>query len=385
MWLLEVALLIIASKTLEAVFIRIGLARLMAYLTLGIAIAVLRHYVGIELSSIAIALANMGIISMLFLAGLESSLRQFIRGMKRTSVVAFGGVLGAMGLSIAVFPLIGRGMVEAFALGVILSATSISVTVKTFEELGLLDTHEAQLIIGAAVVDDVIGLALLSLLHGFSSGSIDILYVVVIPLAAFTVWLGVAFLMSRYGPQLFKAVLKLRLEAGVVSVAFALVLLFAYIASTIGLSSILLAYAFGLGIAGSRYFAKRIEEAMRIISSIFAPLFFIYAGSRIVLEELLSELSTAIGVMLLVIVLAIVSKIVGCYIASRAIGLDRVKSMVIGIGMVPRAEVGLIAATFCIELGVIGHDVFAGILLSISITQFLTPITIKMIYSRMKT
>ncbi|HDI02384.1 MAG TPA: cation:proton antiporter, partial [Ignisphaera sp.] len=294
LWLLEVALLIMGAKLLEAIFIRIGLARILAYLSLGLILAVLRHSTGFEISDVTIALANIGIISLLFQAGLESTLRHFIRGIKEAGIVAVGGVIGALVAGFALIPLLCRSVSEAFALGVVLSATSISVTVKTFEELGALGSPEAQVIIGAAVVDDVIGLALLSILYGMSLNELDVVHSIGIPILAFSFWFATAWLANRYAPNLFKFILKLRLEAGITSLAFAIVLFLAYIASTIGLSTILLAYAFGLGIAGFRYVARKIEEALRVLTSIFAPLFFIYVGSRIDIEQILLSEPTSL-------------------------------------------------------------------------------------------
>jgi len=194
----------------------------------GLAVAGFRYSAGVELTSVTIALANIGIMSLLFLAGLESDLRQFTENMKSVGIVALGGVVGAVATSLLVFTLIGRSFNESLAMGIILSATSISITVKTFEELGALNTLEAQLVIGAAVVDDVIGLALLSLLHGFTVKSTDVIHVVVIPILAFVAWFGTAYLANMLTPRLFSMVSRLGHEASVVSIAFALLLLFAY-------------------------------------------------------------------------------------------------------------------------------------------------------------
>ncbi len=381
-WLLEVAVLIIMARVLEAGFARIGLPRIIAYIVLGIAVAGFRYSAGVELTSVTIALANIGIMSLLFLAGLESDLRQFTENMKSVGIVALGGVVGAVATSLLVFTLIGRSFNESLAMGIILSATSISITVKTFEELGALNTLEAQLVIGAAVVDDVIGLALLSLLHGFTVKSTDVIHVVAIPILAFVAWFGTAYLANMLTPRLFSMVSRLGHEASVVSIAFALLLLFAYMGSTMGLSPILLAYALGLGIAGSGYFAQRIRESTWIISSIFTPLFFIYAGSRLEIGELSRELPAELTTIILVVAVALTSKVIGCYVASRAIGLDNIRSLIIGVGMVPRAEVVLTAATLSLGIGAIKQDMFAGTLLSIPITQILTPIVIKSLYTR---
>ncbi len=383
-WLLEVALILIAAKLLEAIFVRIGLARLLAYLCVGVSLSILKHLTGYSLSDVSVALAHIGIIALLFRAGLESSLRQFLRSLREAGIIAVGGVAGALVAGLMLTPLIGADLESSFAMGVVLAATSISVTVKTLEELGALGSREAQAIIGAAVVDDVIGLALLSVLHGIACGGINILYIIGIPALAFGLWFGTAWASNTFAGKLFRTVLRLRLEMGIEALSFALVLLLAFIAHTIGLSSILLAYAFGLGVASFRYAARRIEEDTRVLTSLFSPLFFVYVGSRLDIEQILAvEIKGLIWIAVIVLVLGFASKILGCYAAARLTGFNSMQATIIGIGMVPRAEVALVAATMGLEMGLIDQSLFVATLLMVAVSLFTIPIFLTLLYRRL--
>ncbi len=373
-------MILIACKLMEAIFLRIGAARILAYLCTGFALALYRFATGYEMSHEVIALSYIGIVALLFLAGLETSFRRFVRELKSASIVAFGGVLGAMVAGLASIPLLGLDFAGALALGITLSATSVSVTVKTFDELGMLGSREAQTIIGAAVVDDVIGLALLSALYSLEKEYLDVVHVATVALLAFALWLGVAFVTNVLSRRLFKSIALMRIEAGWTTMCFALVLLLSYLASKLGLSVILLAYAFGLGIAGFRIVARRLEEQFRLLTYLFLPLFFAYVGYRVEVEELSSvPLHHITYSVLMVIALALLSKVVGCYVASKALGFDNRSALVIGIGMTPRAEVMLVSATIALELELLPHHVFVALLLVVPVTLVLTPLLIKLL------
>ena len=383
-WLVELATLLLMAKGLELVVVRFGLARVVAYLLAGLIIAALKPHILYEPSNVVRAFAFLGIILLLFEAGLESSLREFIRGLKGSSAVAVGGVLGSLLAGLVAIPLLKFGLTQALALGIILSATSVSVTVKTFEELRALSSIEAQTIIGAAVVDDVIGLALLSLLYSLGA-NMDLIKIVLIAVVAFALWFATAKVTELYSRRLFKPLMKAPLEAGVETVVLAIILALAYVATRIGLSVILLAYAFGLGLTSFKYLARKVGERLRILSLLFSPLFFLYAGSRLNFTEILTaEVGKVLYLAIIVLSLAFLSKILGCFIAARALGFSTNKSLIIGIGMVPRAEVMIVAATAALENNLIGHDLYLAVLLIVPISTFVVPIIIKRMYGSLK-
>jgi len=161
------------------------------FVILGMCVAIVSYYTGIGLSIELKAFSTLGIVSLLFLAGLEGSLRFFVKGLKAGGLIALGGVFGALASGFILMFLLNLGFVESFAIGVILSATSVSVTVSTLEEMDKLDTREAMLIVEAAVVDDVIVLVLLNFLNIFSM-EMNLIWIVLTPLIAFMIWYGTA-------------------------------------------------------------------------------------------------------------------------------------------------------------------------------------------------
>jgi len=143
-----------------------------------------------------------------------------------------------------------------------------------------------------------------------------------------------------------KRVSKLKLEYGVEIFTISILFLLAFIAEEIGLSAVLIAYAYGIGLASHRYFASRKREAVGLISALFAPLFFIYVGYKLNIGYLMKINLASIAYLIIMIVLfGFISKIVGCYVFSRIVGLSHRSSLLIGVGMVPRSEVAMISAS----------------------------------------
>ncbi len=378
-WLLELAILILIAKLFEGLAKKTGIPRVVFFVILGVCMAYMKFLFNYTVSSVLEAFATFGIVSLLFLAGLEGSLRYFIRGLKTAGIIAVGGVVGALLCGFLAMAILKLGLNEAIAIGIVFSATSVSVTITTFEELGMLNTREAMLIVEAAVVDDVIGLVLLSFLGAFKE-EVEYMTLLSIPVIAFLVWYGTAWFSSKYMDSVLKNIGKLRVFYGVEAFALAILFILAFLAQEIGLSSILLAYAYGIGLASHRYFAKKIGGAVGFISAVFAPLFFIYVGYKLDVEYLHSiDILSILYIVAVIIVLGFASKIIGCYIASRLIGLPHKSSLVVSIGMVPRSEVAMIASTLAYELGLIEADLFAAHLTMILATVLLAPIVLKKI------
>jgi len=378
--MLEMAMLIALGKISESLFTRLGFPRVVGYVFVGL---VLSFVFNLHVSSVTEAFATLGIITMLFYAGLESSFREFYRGLKDAGLIASGGVIGALLAGLLTMVILRYDFITALAIGVIYSATSVSLTVGTLEELGKLGGRESQAIIGAAVVDDVIGLALISTLYGMAKGHLPIIYVIGIALLAFGVWLSVSYVFQLASRPLFKIAFKSGIKEPLLTLTFALLLFFSYVATYIRLSAILLAYALGLGLASFRYFARRLTHEVTPIVSLFAPLFFIYAGMAIGPEEFAGfNVLQGISTIIIIVVLGIVSKVLGCYVVSRALGFSHIDSLIIGVGMTPRAEVMLVSALICYELGLITPTIYVGVILIIPVTTVLVPPLLKLMYSR---
>uniref|UniRef100_A0A7C2Z8S8 Cation:proton antiporter n=1 Tax=Ignisphaera aggregans TaxID=334771 RepID=A0A7C2Z8S8_9CREN len=376
-WLLEIAVLILIAKFLEGMSKRIRLPQVVFLVAFGVILSVFRYSTGLELSSVIEALATLGIVLQLFMAGLEGSLRLLIWGFRAAGLIAFGGIAGSLAFGVIASSILGLDLIQGFALGVVFSATSVSVTVSVFEELGMVDSKEAMYIIEAAVIDDVAGLVLLSFLYTTKSAA-NLLYISLIPFAAFAIWFGTAFLTSRYADDLLKEISRLGATRGIEVVAIAILFLLAFIAQELGLASILLAYAYGVGLASHRHFAKRIAGSSEILVAIFAPLFFITVGYNLDISYLMTvSVATVICVSALITVFGFLSKIVGCYISSRALKLDHKSSLIIGVGMTPRSEVAMIAATTAYSLGLIDTTVYVACIVMVLVSVIISPIILR--------
>lgn len=377
-WMLEIALMLTLAYALAALVKRLGMPRVMGYLLAGIALSL----AGFKPHPTVRAFATLGIITLLFHAGLEGSIREFFRGLKASGLIAFGGVIAALAAGFVAVPLLGLSIEGGFALGVILSATSVSLTVTTLEELGKINSREANAIIGAAVVDDILGLALLSALSGLALGKVDVLLIPSITVLAFAFWVAVSLGTGFASRFIYKLSNAIEPREGVVVVVFILLMALSYAAAYMKLSSILLAYALGLGMSSYRYIGRVIESRVWSLITLFMPLFFVYAGIVIDMEELIAMgIYRNLWVMLIIVAFGFLSKIVGCYLAARASGFDSHKSMVIGVGMVPRAEVMLVAAALSYEEGLIPTDVYLSTLMLILFTSLLVPPLLKRLYS----
>ena len=378
-WMLEFALALGLAKVMEGLLIRIRLPRVLSYVLAGIILV----SVGFTLSETMYAFAILGIVTMLFHAGLSSSTREFFRGLRIAGSIAIGGVVGALAAGFVTIPLLNVDWLTAFSIGVILSATSVSLTVQTLEELGRVASIEATAIIGAAVVDDVLGLALLSTIIGVSGGIIRIEYVVGISALAFAFWLIVSYGFQTVSRPLLKFAIKTDIEAPLLTLSFILLMILSYVAAYVNLSAILLAYALGLGLASYPFLAKRILYKIEPIISLFTPLFFVYSGMLVDIHALIyEELIKHIYTILIILSLAIASKLLGCYVAARILGFDHYTSLIIGVGMMPRAEVMLTAATLIYNLGLITHDIYIGFLLILPLTTLTVPPLLKYFYSK---
>ena len=380
-WMIDLVIMLSLAKLSEVLAVKAGLPRVLGYILAGIALSA----AGFRVGSVSYAFATIGIILMLFYVGLGETASEFLRGLRTAGLIAVGGVLGAIASGFAVSYIAGLGVKEAIALGVAYSATSVSLTVKTLEELGRLGSREGRAIMGAAVVDDVIGLALVGTMVGVIKGAVDIATITSSTVIAFTFWFAVAISFEYVSKPLLRLA-SLDIEEGVLAATFIILLLLSYIASFVKLSAILLAYALGLGLSSHRYLSRRISSKVYPLVAILTPLFFVYAGTLVNIQRVFSMEFLAKGYTIIALVLffGFVSKVAGCYSMARVIGFNNLESLVIGFGMVPRAEVMLVTAAIALELGALSNTTYTSLLVFLVVSSVVTPPIIKAIYSKFK-
>ena len=340
---------------------------------------------GIQFILMAVSLwmfSSLGVILLLFMVGLESSVAEMIKVGGRASVVAVVGVVVPFGLGFAVSTWLLPDLstpVHLF-LGATLCATSVGITARVFKDLGALQRREARIILGAAVIDDVLGLIILAVVAGIVvTGEIQSMEIIRISVLS-VLFLGTVMLfgerLARWGARIVAS-----LDRDNNKLLFPLALAFAmsWFANQIELATIVGAFAAGL-ILCDQHFDEHsrgvtIEDLIAPFEKIFAPVFFVLMGMQVNLVSFLQP-----GIISLAIALT-VAAIVGKLIAGMPAGAG-VDRLTVGLGMVPRGEVGLIFASIGKGLGVVNDAVFSALVVMIMVSTLLTPPALKWSLSR---
>ena len=328
--------------------------------------------------------SNLGVILLLFMVGLESTVSEMLAVGPRALAVAIVGIVApfALGFFATEVLLPGAPVTVALFMGATLSATSVGITARVFKDLNRLQTPEAKIILGAAVIDDILGLIILAIVVGIvASGGIELGAVARIGLLS-VVFLGVVIV---FGERIVQALIPAMtaLDRRNLKLLFPLALAFAlsWLASKIELATIVGAFAAGL-ILNEKNFPKQegqhggtMEELIHPLEAIFAPVFFVLMGMQVNLATFTSM--ETIGIALALTVTAIVGKL----LAGVPSGKD-VDRLSVGIGMVPRGEVGLIFAGVGKALGVVDEGLFSAVVIMVIVTTLLAPLLLKWSLSR---
>ncbi|MBF2033943.1 MAG: cation:proton antiporter [Leptolyngbyaceae cyanobacterium T60_A2020_046] len=332
-------------------------------------------------SEVVSVLAELGVIILLFEIGLESDLKELIRVGPQAAAVAVVGVvvpfaLGTAGL-IALFHI---ATIPAVFAGAALTATSIGITAKVLAEIQRLSSKEGQIIIGAAVLDDVLGIIVLAVVASLAkTGEIEILNVVYLIAGATVFLVGSIFLGRLLSPYFVVLVdqLKTRGQVIISSLIFAFAL--SYIAAAIQLEAILGAFAAGLILAETSK-RKELEEQISPIADMLVPVFFVTVGARTdisVLNPLEPANREGLIIASFLVIVAIVGKVVTGFAVFGQPGINR---LAIGFGMVPRGEVGLVFAGVGSASGVLSESLEAAIIVMVILTTFLAPPLLRVVF-----
>lgn len=324
-------------------------------------------------------LAEIGIILLLFEVGLETDVRDLARSGRSVTVAVAGFVFPfLLGFGIA-HELLGLGLLPALFVGGTLTATSIGITVRVLADLKRQDSHEGRVVLGAAVIDDVLGVMLLALLYEFSmAGGVSLAHA-----GKVFLFVGLFFLLAAPAAKLMSTVIK-RFEQvsevpGLVPTSMvSLVLFFAWLAHAVGAPELLGGFAAGLALSRRFFlpfgaalhadpgFAERVEQRMKPIVHLFTPIFFVMVGLSLNLRDI--DWSSA----------AVAGKLLGALLIPEPMHMR----WIIGVAMVPRGEVGLIFAELGRTSGILDNQVYAGMIIVIALTTLLPPFVMKHLYRR---
>lgn len=322
--------------------------------------------------------SNLGVILLLLMVGLESTVAEMLAVGPRALAVAVAGVVTPFGLGYgaSVLLLPAAPPTVALFIGATLCATSVGITARVFKDLGRLQTPDAKLILGAAVIDDVLGLIVLAIVVGIvASGGVQLGAVARIAILS-AIFLGAVIFLGERLVTLLMPIME-ALDRAHVRLLFPLALAcaMAWLASQIELASIVGAFAAGL-ILNESLFPKRdeqqagIEDMLHPLEAIFAPIFFVLMGMQVNLASFLSP--ATLGIALALVVAGVAGKVVAGLAAGPS--ADR---LTVGLGMVPRGEVGLIFASIGKGIGVVDEGLFSAIVVMVMVTTLLAPPLLK--------
>ena len=321
-------------------------------------------------------IGELAAIIILFIAGLEITPREFLRGGIASFTVGAIGVIVPFSVGFVVLSIYGLDSFETLLIATALTATSIAISIQVLTELGKMQSKEARLILGAAIVDDILAIAILSVVvtmvqSGDTTPQImDIAFIILKILGLFAVLLiGAIFLIPRilHREKLWRS--KGSIEGITTAIFFGIAGLAAYV----GLSPIVGAFAAGMAVASTKL-VKQVEEYAHKLQFIFAPLFFAIIGAQVDLRGVNIDVLVISGI---IIAIAISTKLVGCGLPSLIFLKDKTRSMRVGVGMVSRGEVGLIVAGVGVTSGVLSTDVYTSIIIMVATTTIITPIWLK--------
>lgn len=379
-YLLDIALILISTKILGLLTRRIQLPQVVGALIAGLLLGPACFGVLQETDFIK-NIAEIGVIVLMFAAGLETDVQE----LKKTGLASF--IIALLGV---IVPLIGgyfvatiynpvtdqQTMLQNIFVGVVLTATSVSITVETLKELGKLSTKTGNAILGAALIDDVLGIIALTVISSFAGSDVS-LWVILLKILGFFVFCGVvAFLFIKFvNPWINKYKKDLR---RFVILAFAFCLLMSFSAEYFfGVSDITGAFVAGLILSNNKKTSYMLNRFDTVSYVLLSPVFFASVGLKVTFSNMSA---TVVVLTVLLLVVAILSKMIGCGLGAKICKYTNLQSVKIGIGMISRGEVALIVATKGMSMGLMKDEFFAPLVLVVVATTIVTPILLKLAY-----
>lgn len=386
-YLLDLAIILLCTKFLGILTRRVQMPQVVGALLAGLVLGPAGFGILSETSFIK-SVAEIGVIVLMFSAGMETDIKELKASGKASFVIALCGVIVPLlgGFGVAWF-FNKPGMIESSAsasiflqnifIGVILTATSVSISVETLKELGKLKTHSGNAILGAAIIDDILGIIALTIVTSLADSSIS-LGVVLLKIVGFFAFSGVVgFLFYKlYKKWVDDAEKELHRHT---IVAFVFCLLMAYIAEDVfGVADITGAFIAGLIVSNVRR-ATYLESKFDTLSYLLlSPVFFASIGLKVVLPEMSAAI---VGFAVALTIVAILTKVVGCGLGAKMCGYKNYQVKRIGVGMISRGEVALIVASKGDALGLMSPEFLGPVIIVVVITTIVTPILLKIVFA----
>lgn len=387
--IISLGILLFAAKLMAELFHRIKLPIVLGELLAGIivgpfALGGLYLVDGepiVNLSETVRHFGEIAAIVILFIAGLHITPREFLKGGAAAFTVGSIGVIVPFFAGYYVFTAFGVEALQATLIATSLTATSIAISIQVLTELGRMHAPEARLILGAAIVDDILAIAVLSVVTtmvqtgNLTPNVVDITFLILKILGIFAALLvATIFVIPRvlHVERLWKS------KGSVEGITTAAFFAAAGIAAAVGLSPIVGAFAVGMAVASTRVI-KQMEGYVSKLEIIFAPLFFAIIGAQVDLRGINTSVLYLAGI---IVAVAIGTKLAGCGLPAMIFLKNKGKAMKVGIGMISRGEVGLIIAGVGVSSGALTNDIYTTIIIMVASTTIITPIWLKVAYRK---
>ncbi|PEE82095.1 cation:proton antiporter [Bacillus toyonensis] len=366
----QIALILLSTKLAGDLSVRLGQPSVLGKLIVGIVIGP-ALFGWIENSELLTQLSNVGVILLMFMAGLETDLEELNANRNSSLAVALGGIILPFVGGYISGLVMGMEQGNAVFLGLLLCATSVSISVQTLRDLGKMKTRESTTMLGAAVFDDILVVILLAFAMSFlGTDDVNLTMVILKKVVFFASiiligWKGVPAIMRWLSP--------LRVSESIVSAALIICFSFAYFGELLGIAGIIGAFAAGIAISQTNYKHEVEKKVEPIAYAMFVPVFFVSIGMNITFDGIGNQ----IWFILALTVIAVFTKLIGCGFGARMTGFDAKSSAIIGAGMVSRGEVALIIAGTGLSSGLLAQDYFTAIVIVVILTTMITPPMLK--------
>lgn len=374
MFIFQIVIVLLATKIAGHFSVRLGQPSVLGKILIGILIgpAMLGWITDSEIMQ---TFSQIGVILLMFLAGLETDLEDLNANMKGAVLVAIGGVILPISMSYPLALAFGLTQGQAIFIGLTLAATSVSISVQTLNEIGWLKSKEGSVLLGAAVLDDIIVVVLIAIAMSFLVGD-DVSIPALIGGKVF--FFVLLFVVARWViPPFIKSFSRLKVTESVLSGALIACFALAYVGEHyFGIATIIGAFFMGIAI-GRTEFKKEVEHKVEpIASGIFVPFFFVSIGLAVTFEGIMEN----IWFLVIFSVVAILSKLIGSGLGAKLAGFNWRSSLGIGSGMISRGEVALILAGMGLTSGLLPAEDYTPMVIVIIITTLVTPPMLKGIF-----
>jgi len=389
LFLLQIAIILLTARFFAELANRLNIPSIIGELLAGIILG--PSLLGwIEPNDIIKLLAEIGIILLLFEVGLETELDKLIKSGKKAAIVAISGFVLPFVLGfVTSFYLFGLSALVSLFIGGTLTATSIGITIRVLADLNKHNSHEGQIVLGAAVIDDLLGVFLLAVLYEFSfAGEVTVNNVLTIILYVSGFFLLAPVMAKLISPLIKHVDRKTELPGLIPAVLVSIVLLFAYLAHLSGAPNLIGGFVAGIALSrrfflplgtfikADPHFTASVHSQMKPIIQLFTPIFFVMVGLSL---DLAAVDWTSLFIWLFsltILAIAVLGKMIGPFLIRDRLGTK----LAIGMSMVPRGEVGLIFAEIGRSAGILDATTYAGIILVIAYTTLASPFWIRHYY-----